>query len=98
VDRTCQWFRFTPTKFRSAGKNSVQLGEFRFVDKGTPLNLAGVTVSNPGGNTPLAEGPANVRDNHHGTKWLDFNQQPARPERQRRHRQGMRGPGGIRVR
>ena len=32
-----------------------------------------VAVTNPGGNTPAAEGPDKVNDEDAGTKWLDFN-------------------------
>ncbi len=48
------------------------MSEFQFIDNGAPISTAGVTVTNPGGNTPGAEGPENIIDGNTGTKWLDF--------------------------
>lgn len=73
VERTFQLFRFTPTKLAGAAANSVQVAEFRFLRGGSALNLAGVAVTNPGGDNPGTETPDKLVDGNTGTKWLDFN-------------------------
>ncbi len=70
-----RYYRFTPTKLRNgAGANSVQLAEFEFLKEGSSV-IPGDTplVSNPGGNNPQNEAPANLVDRDVETKWLDFN-------------------------
>ena len=74
VDRTYQYFRYTPTQLRNA--NLIQLSEFQFIKSGVPLDLTGVIVTNPGGNFPGNENPPKVIDLQTGTKWLDFNVKP----------------------
>jgi hypothetical protein len=69
-----QYVRFTPVKLRNnATANSIQLSELQMLDGITPL--VPVSVTNPGGNFPGAEGPENLYDNNVGSKWLDFNKQ-----------------------
>ncbi len=74
VEATYQYFRFTPVALRETpiAANSIQLAEFEFLSGGTPLDLSGVTVTNPGGKNPAAEHPDNIIDGNVGTKWLDF--------------------------
>lgn len=71
---TWRYYKFTPTKLRRFGANSVQLSEFEFrfggEKTGTPV------ASNPGGNNPDNETPAMAVDGDTGTKWLDFNKGP----------------------
>lgn len=74
VDKTYPYFRFTQTQLR-APANSIQLAEFQFIKSGAPLSLTGVTVTNPGGNSPGGEPPSALIDGSTGTKWLDFNKQ-----------------------
>ena len=70
-----RYFRFTPVKLRDgAAANSVQMSELRLYLEG--VQQTGATVSNPGGNNPVAERPGNLVDNDTSTKWLDFNRQP----------------------
>lgn len=67
-----RYVRFSPRKLRNNGAaNSIQLAEFRFFLAATPLTVASVT--NPGGDSPGGEEPANAIDGNPGTKWLDFN-------------------------
>jgi hypothetical protein len=51
VDKSYPFFRFTQTQLR-APANSIQLAEFQFIKSGAPMSLAGVTVTNPGGDFP----------------------------------------------
>ena len=70
-----RYFRFTPVKLRNGAEAiSVQMSELRLYLGG--VQRTGATVSNPGGNNPDAERPANLVDNDISTKWLDFNRQP----------------------
>ncbi|MDQ8190704.1 discoidin domain-containing protein [Roseibacillus persicicus] len=78
-----RYVRFSPLRLAEVlpdygVANSIQLSEFSFYDDGTPLDLAalGTEASNPGGNYPAAEGPAQLIDGDVGTKWLDFNKRP----------------------
>lgn len=67
-----RYVRFTPVELRdNASTDCIQLAEFAFYQNASPLTVA--TVSNPGGNNPSFEMPANVIDGNTGTKWLDFN-------------------------
>ena len=73
ADVTYQYFRYTPTQLRNnSAANSVQLSEFQFIDNGSPIDVAGVIVTAPGGNSPGGEGPTNLTDLSTGSKWLDF--------------------------
>lgn len=66
-----RYYRFTPTELRNtAGANSVQLAEFELYANNTLL--LGAIASNPGGNNPGNESPAQAVDGDLGTKWLDF--------------------------
>ncbi len=72
ADETYQYFRFTPTVLRGPAENSVQVSEFQFIDDGTPISVAGVIVTNPGGNFPGGENPPKLVDLDTGSKWLNF--------------------------
>ena len=64
-----RYYRFTPTELRNtAGANSVQLAEFELYANNTLL--LGAIASNPGGNNPGNESPAQAVDGDLGTKWL----------------------------
>ncbi|MDG2125978.1 MAG: lamin tail domain-containing protein, partial [Verrucomicrobiales bacterium] len=67
-----QYFRFTPTKLRNnAAANSVQLSEMQLF---LGLNqITGAIATNPRGNNPGGESPADAIDGSVSTKWLDFN-------------------------
>jgi hypothetical protein len=66
-----RYYRFAPTQLRDAGAaNSVQIAEFQLLSGG--VRIAGATASNPGGNSPGDESPAQANDNDLNTKWLDF--------------------------
>ena len=73
LDVTYQYFRWTPTKLRDNATGIMQASEFQFIDNGVPRSLVGVTVTNPGGNNPGAEGPDKLIDLDTGSKWLSFN-------------------------
>lgn len=77
AEKTYQYYRFQPTKLRDTPNiaNSIQLSEFEFMLGNTILDLTGVTVTNPGGNSPGPEQPTNLIDQSTGSKWLDFNKQ-----------------------
>ena len=76
-EATYRYFRFNPTALRGAGtENSIQLSEFEFLRLGSALSVAGVVVTNPGGDNPPAETPPNIIDLNTNTKWLDFNKGP----------------------
>lgn len=67
-----RYVRFTPVELRdNATADSIQLSEFAFFDGNTPVAVS--SVSNPGGDNPSFEMPANVIDGNTGSKWLDFN-------------------------
>ena len=67
-----RYVRFTPVELRdNASADCIQLAEFAFYQNTSPLTVA--SVSNPGGDNPAFEIPANVIDGDPGTKWLDFN-------------------------
>ena len=67
-----RYVRFSPRKLRdNAQANSTQLAELRFFLSTTPVPV--VAVTNPGGDNPQNEAPANVIDGNVGSKWLDFN-------------------------
>lgn len=78
AEATHRYFRFNPTLLREApaAANSIQLSEFEFVHLSTALDVAGVTVTNPGGDSPAGEPPANIIDLNTSSKWLDFNKGP----------------------
>lgn len=66
-----RYYRFTPTELRNtAGANSVQIAEFELYAGNTLLT--GAIASNPGGNNPGNESPAEAVDGDLSTKWLDF--------------------------
>jgi hypothetical protein len=75
VEQTYRFFKFEPTKLRTGTANSASISEFDFKLAGADLDLASVTVTNPGGNNPASgnESPDKVKDNATTTKWLDFN-------------------------
>jgi gliding motility-associated-like protein len=53
--------------------NSIQVSEWRWLTGSTVISRNGTTVTNPNGNNPGGEGPANIYDGNTSTKWLDFN-------------------------
>src|SRR6187402_2304833 len=72
LDVTARYFRFTQTKLRDgASANSIQISEFDLLFQGT--RLTGATATNPGGNNPVGQAPAQAVDGSVTTKWLDFN-------------------------
>ncbi len=75
AEKEHRYFRFVPTKLRDTpgAPNSVQISEFELRLHGQPINLAGATITNPGGSSPAGEGAANLIDGSVQTKWLDFN-------------------------
>ncbi|WP_193213681.1 CotH kinase family protein [Luteolibacter marinus] len=72
-----QYYRFSTERTRSGSSRNrtVQLSEFSFFSSTGPV-AAVPAVSNPGGNNPDGEGPANLVDGNVNTKWLDFNRSP----------------------
>ncbi|QJE94899.1 lectin-like domain-containing protein [Luteolibacter luteus] len=74
AEKTHRYFKFEQTKLRGAA-NSIQLAEFQLKLGATVLPMTSVTVTNPGGNSPGGEPPANVKDGSVETKWLDFNKE-----------------------
>lgn len=67
-----RYYRFRQTKLRDElTANSIQLAELSLFDQGVRLHAT--TVSNPGGNNPPAEQPADADDADVNTKWLDLN-------------------------
>lgn len=74
AEKSFAYFRFTPTRLRdSSASNSVQMAEFRLRFRGTTLNMAQATVTNPEGSSPNGEGPDGLKDGSITTKWLDLN-------------------------
>jgi hypothetical protein len=69
---TYRYVRFIPLKLRNGpAANSIQLSDFYF--RNGVSFITPTSVTNPGGNTPGNEGPANLIDSNPLTKWLDFN-------------------------
>jgi autotransporter-associated beta strand protein len=70
------WFktyRFRVEDTRGGG-NTLQISEFVLSRDGAPLTDG--VATNPGGNSPANEQPANALDGNTATKWLDSNKQP----------------------
>ncbi|WP_353566388.1 endo-beta-N-acetylglucosaminidase [Haloferula sargassicola] len=75
--KTHPWFRFTPMRQRDNPPTTlIQLSEFRFLHQGDRLDLAGVSVTNPGGSSPAGEDPAKAIDGSTDSKWLDLTMHP----------------------
>ncbi|WP_411847194.1 CotH kinase family protein [Roseibacillus persicicus] len=74
ADVTFQYYRFVPLQLRDNGVSMIQLADFTFYSEDGPLEETPL-VTNPGGNNPDNERPANLTDFDSGTKWLDFNRQ-----------------------
>jgi len=56
------------------GSNSFpQASEFVFTADGVNQSMSGVTVTNPGGSSPVNEEPPKLVDGNTGTKFLDLN-------------------------
>jgi len=69
---SCRYVRFTPVELRdNAVASSIQLAEFDFFLGAATVSVSSVT--NPDGDNPVGEIPANLLDGNTGTKWLDFN-------------------------
>ncbi len=71
---TYRYYRFTALEMRNPDNVTVQLAEFTLFNGGVQLNPT--SASNPGGNNPVGEGPANLIDGNTATKWLDRNSAP----------------------
>ncbi|MBM3862553.1 MAG: hypothetical protein FJ385_01180 [Verrucomicrobia bacterium] len=69
-----RYYRFVPLALRDSNAGMVQISEFQMLNNG--VRISGATASNPGGNFPGSESPAQANDNDVSTKWLDFNIQP----------------------
>lgn len=73
-----RYVRFKATKLRSGvGTGTIQLAEFELYSGAS--KLTGITATNPGGNTPGAEGIDKLIDGivaEGGNKWLDFTNSP----------------------
>ena len=70
---TYLYYRWRITNVRNFSiANSVQASEFVFQSGGVDTRPT-ATVTNPGGNNPAGELPANLYDNNLTTKALDFN-------------------------
>ncbi len=71
-----QYVRFKATKLRSGqATGAIQLREFGFLNDDLPVTVS--FVENPGGNSPAAEGVANLIDGSaNNNKWLDGNNAP----------------------
>jgi len=77
ASHTYTHFRFTPTLLRDGGSALCQLSEFVFKNGGAVVDNSGVIVTNPDGESPGNEGPANLIDENTATKWLGgFNAAP----------------------
>ena len=66
-------WQITEAKTTPPNANCVQSAEFVFQIGGVDQSMAGVTVTNPGGNNPVGETPPNLVDNNLTTKALDLN-------------------------
>jgi hypothetical protein len=69
------YYRWQITQAKETPPNAdcVQAAEFVFQIGGVDQSMAGVTVTNPGGNNPVGETPPNLVDNNLTTKALDLN-------------------------
>jgi len=67
-----RYYRFRPTGLRDdASAAGVQLAELALFHQG--LRRQAVSVSNPGGNNPIGQGPTHADDAIVVSRWLDFN-------------------------
>ena len=66
-------WQITEAKTTPPNADAVQAAEFVFQIGGVDQSMAGVTVTNPGGNNPVGETPPNLVDNNLTTKALDLN-------------------------
>lgn len=71
-EQSWRYYRFTTDQTR--GLTFVQLSEIEIRYQGNAL--PGATATNPGGDNPLNEQPANAVDGNTATKWLDRNTLP----------------------
>ncbi len=75
--REFRYYRFSATHLRSGlATGAIQLSGFDFLDDGAPVDMAAVTVGNPGGNNPPSETPDRLIDGDAATKWSDLNNAP----------------------
>ncbi|MBC8149543.1 MAG: cadherin-like domain-containing protein [Verrucomicrobiaceae bacterium] len=74
ADATYQYYRFTTTQ--TAGETLIQVSEFDLIDGGNKVDYTNLTVTNPGGNSPLGEEPPKIIDGDINTKWLSLNFAP----------------------
>ena len=68
-----RYYKFTPTALMTATEPMVQISELIVGYNNTRVDYTGATASNPGGNNPSSETPAQGIDNNKDTKWLDKN-------------------------
>ncbi|MFO0687249.1 MAG: NPCBM/NEW2 domain-containing protein [Myxococcota bacterium] len=67
-----RYYRFRPTKLRvDATADSVQVAELALFKSG--VRKRALVVTNPGGNNPSGQGPAQADDATVSTKWRDYN-------------------------
>jgi hypothetical protein len=66
-------WQITEAKTMPPNSNCVQSAEFTFQLGGIDQSMAGVTVTNPGGNNPVGEEPPKLVDGNLNTKALDLN-------------------------
>jgi hypothetical protein len=67
-----RYFKFTPTALMGTD-TMVQISELIVGYNNARIDYTGATASNPGGNNPSSETPAQGIDNNKDTKWLDKN-------------------------
>jgi hypothetical protein len=71
------YYRLVTLQTRQNFAGMVQLSELVLLDEeGFPVDLTGITVTNPGGSSPSGEEAFRAFDQNVNTKWLDFNIQP----------------------
>lgn len=79
VEVTYRYYRFTPTVNRTAEQNQTQISEFLFYNRGSKVNLSGVTMSVVGTPThapTAAEGVNSLIDGNTATKWFNATKIP----------------------
>ncbi len=70
-----RYFRFLTLRTHAPESDVAQLAEFSFF-RPSGQSVVPFSVSNPGGNSPVAEGPEKLIDGNLNTKWLDFYKMP----------------------
>ncbi|BCX47967.1 alpha-1,2-mannosidase [Haloferula helveola] len=80
-EATYRYVRYTPVRLAESvpgfgAAPGVQMSEFEFANDGVDIDMSTVTVTNPGGDTIVSEGPEFLVDSSTATKWYDKNRQP----------------------